>query len=128
MHRQGLKLCPKCDEQKAKDAYYKDKRRADGLYSCCKTCHGEYTKGWSKKNPEKIAGRMRDFWRNHPEVNRAYSVVYKALKSGRLIKRPCKVCGNKKVEAHHEDYSKPLEVEWLCRKHHTELHRIGERV
>ncbi len=30
----------------------------------------------------------------------------------------CSDCGETKVEAHHEDYSKPLDVEWLCKKHH----------
>ena len=41
-----------------------------------------------------------------------------------LIKDTCKVCGtNENVEAHHEDYSKPLEIIWLCRNHHREHHK-----
>jgi hypothetical protein len=42
---------------------------------------------------------------------------------GRLIRQPCEVCGEKKVEAHHDDYDKPLDVRWLCKAHHTDVHR-----
>jgi ribosomal protein S27AE len=42
-----------------------------------------------------------------------------------LIKQPCEVCGNLKAQAHHDDYSKPLQVRWLCQKHHTEHHQKG---
>jgi hypothetical protein len=35
---------------------------------------------------------------------------------------PCVVCGNPKTDGHHEDYSKVLDVVWLCRKHHMERH------
>jgi len=44
--------------------------------------------------------------------------VYCAVKAGELIRQPCEVCGDSKSEGHHKDYTKPLEVEWLCRKHH----------
>lgn len=47
--------------------------------------------------------------------------VYRALKSGALVRKPCERCG-RKAEAHHEDYSKPLCVNWLCRKHHRARH------
>jgi hypothetical protein len=43
--------------------------------------------------------------------------------SGRLKKLPCEVCGNPKSDGHHDDYAKPLDVKWLCRKHHAERHR-----
>jgi hypothetical protein len=46
------------------------------------------------------------------------------IKKGLLVRLPCEVCKtNEKVEAHHDDYTKPLEVRWLCRKHHQEHHR-----
>lgn len=41
-----------------------------------------------------------------------------------IEKQPCKKCGNKKAEAHHDDYDKPLEVRWLCVKCHRQWHKI----
>jgi hypothetical protein len=52
---------------------------------------------------------------------RAYANVYQ--RRGLLVKQPCRVCGSlEKVEKHHEDYSKPLEVFWLCRPCHKSIH------
>lgn len=42
-----------------------------------------------------------------------------------IIRQPCEICGEK-AEAHHDDYNKPLEVRWLCFKHHREWHKIHE--
>jgi hypothetical protein len=47
------------------------------------------------------------------------------LKSGRIIRQPCEMCEAEKAEAHHDDYSKPLSVRWLCRSHHQLLHIRG---
>jgi hypothetical protein len=62
-----------------------------------------------------------------PEKRRPRDVVYRALKDGRLTKGPCERgpdgCSGK-IHAHHDDYSKPLEVRWLCQKHHGEEHRV----
>jgi DNA-directed RNA polymerase subunit RPC12/RpoP len=44
-----------------------------------------------------------------------------AVRWGRMERKPCEVCGEK-AEGHHEDYSKPYDVRWLCRKHHNETH------
>lgn len=60
-------------------------------------------------------------WREkNPQKNRAHKIVFTELRAKRLFKFPCVVCGNTKSEAHHEDYSKPLDVIWLCKKHHVE--------
>jgi hypothetical protein len=48
--------------------------------------------------------------------------VYAALKSGKLSRLPCEVCGNLNVEAHHPDYGFPLSVVWLCKAHHRAVH------
>ena len=53
-----------------------------------------------------------------PDKFRARNAVYKAIKKGLLIRKPCEVCGNPNSEAHHSDYSKPLMVQFLCRDHH----------
>jgi hypothetical protein len=45
-----------------------------------------------------------------------------AIKSGKLVRQPCEVCGNPRSHGHHDDYMKPLVVRWLCRTHHAEHH------
>lgn len=63
-----------------------------------------------------------------------YRCVTKAIAEGSLVPQPCEVCssmpilanGNRGVQAHHDDYTKPLEVRWLCSKHHAEWHRLNK--
>ncbi|MFY2608276.1 hypothetical protein [Achromobacter ruhlandii] len=67
-----------------------------------------------------------------PEKQAAKSEVMKAIRAGSLVRQPCEVCagnptasdGRSLVHAHHEDYSKPLQVRWLCQRcHHREHHQ-----
>ncbi len=65
-------------------------------------------------------------YRSRPDgllKRRAVHAITNAVRDGRVIKLPCIICGEIKVEAHHEDYNKPLDVKWLCPKHHRRLHR-----
>lgn len=60
-------------------------------------------------------------WREkYPQKRKAHTDVFVALRNGTLKKQPCEKCRSKKVEAHHDDYSKPLIVRWLCKKHHIQ--------
>ena len=55
--------------------------------------------------------------------------AFHAARRGIIKKTPCTVCGSDAfVQAHHTDYTKPLEVVWLCRKCHGGLHRIEPTV
>lgn len=54
----------------------------------------------------------------------ARQAVRWAIARGELIRGKCEVCGTDKTQAHHDDYSMPLEVRWLCRKHHCQEHAI----
>lgn len=58
-----------------------------------------------------------------PEKIRARSEVHKAIMRGELVRRPCARCGVQQSEAHHPDYSIPLEIVWLCDRHHREEER-----
>jgi hypothetical protein len=57
----------------------------------------------------------------YPEKHEARQKLRYAVKVGKLKKLPCEVCGEVKVHGHHEDYSKPLEVKWLCDIHHKQI-------
>lgn len=66
-------------------------------------------------------------WRKrHPEKKKVQQAVFIALRNGTLQRQPCH-CGDEASEAHHEDYSKPLEVIWLCKKHHAEADKLRRR-
>lgn len=55
-------------------------------------------------------------------VNRARGIVAQAIKDG-LKRGPCETCGATGfTEAHHDNYDKPLQIRWLCRSHHAQLH------
>jgi len=61
--------------------------------------------------------------KRYPKRINARKLSHNAIRSGKLIKEPCEICGTaENIQSHHEDYSKPLDVKWLCRKHHRELH------
>lgn len=53
----------------------------------------------------------------------AHKAVSNAIRDGKLTPLPCQVCGIQEVEAHHPDYSRPLDVVWLCRHHHSQIHK-----
>jgi len=59
----------------------------------------------------------------YPEKWSARAKARYAVKTGAIEKMPCSKCGEEKVEAHHDDYAKPLSVMWLCKKHHVERHK-----
>src|SRR5882672_6551589 len=57
---------------------------------------------------------------NDPIKRECYRVYYRALRSGQLVRQPCRICG-KKADGHHPDHTKRLEVDWLCRSHHMQV-------
>lgn len=82
----------------------------------CTPCHNAYMREWRKTH--RLQGEARK-----KMVARAYANVY--LNRGKIERKPCEVCGGR-AQMHHEDYSKPLEVRWLCRHHHMQEHKRDE--
>jgi len=61
---------------------------------------------------------------DHEAWNRAHQEVSAAVRDGRLIAPDaCELCGSAKyLNAHHEDYARPLDVLWLCQSCHARVH------
>jgi len=84
-----------------------------------------------KRSPELLQRRReqankakkRNYDKNRPKY-KARGAVKNALLNGSILRGDCSVahCDNSPIEAHHPDYNKPLEIVWLCRKHHLSNH------
>ena len=64
--------------------------------------------------------QSKNLWKH-----KVHQLVFLAKKTGRLLKKPCQICGKPNAFAHHDDYSKPLDVKWFCNFHHCEYHKNG---
>lgn len=103
------------------------KRRFGRPY--CRACRNKDQSTWRAKqpaprrrNPAPERAAVKRYAQKHPERHAAWTAVLLALRKGKLIKPTnCQRCSQvMRLEGHHHDYSKPLEVEWLCRKCHRE--------
>jgi len=98
-----------------------------------------YQQNTEKRN----AGNRASYWK-HRELNRVRAAKYRArpdyklkakaqrkvgteIEAGRLVRGNCEQCSKPNAQAHHEDYSKPLEIIWLCRSCHTFKHAEEKR-
>lgn len=65
-------------------------------------------------------------WRDrNPKAVWAQSAMHGALRRGLIQRRPCEICGEQRVDGHHSNYDRPMDVTWLCRKHHKAAHAMG---
>lgn len=132
-----MKTCFKCGTEKPLSEFYPHPRMADGRLGKCKDCtRRDVAENREKRivevhaydrdryqRPERKAAVYRSKIRRmrlDPTKDYARKAVARALKSGRLVRQPCFYCGAPKVEAHHDDYSRPLDVRWACFKCHRE--------
>ncbi len=119
-----IKRCPKCGKVKDCNRFYKEKSRKDGRRGICIVCDNINKGKWKQANKDKVSGYNRISYKrrliNCPEKLKARRMVADALKLGKLERQPCP-CGKTKVQGHHDDYSKPLDVKWLCTKCHNKL-------
>ena len=65
-----------------------------------------------------MRNQQADYYSQFPERNQARRIAKRALALGQLEPQQCQVC-NSSAEMHHPNYSEPLQVVWLCRKHHN---------
>ena len=83
----------------------------------------DYAKTEAGKLSKKKA--MDAYHARYPMTRAAHVIISNAIRSGRLVPEPsCSACNStEKIEGHHDDYTKPLDVRWLCESCHKEWHR-----
>lgn len=132
-----MKLCRTCNTEKESKDFHKRKASKDGLAARCKSCQKKYDDA-RLRDPKRMEmrrqyqktekgreahNRATKKWIEKNTIKRAVHILTgNAIRDGILIKKRCEVCQAKKVHAHHDDYAKPLEVRWLCDKHHNDWH------
>jgi hypothetical protein len=140
------KTCSRCKHEQPSENFYREKKSKGGLSYECRECRKAASAAWQQENPEKAIARTQR-WRDkhpekvkaakpaqlkryrekYPEKVKAQAIVRDAVHNGRLDKPDhCEDCGKKlprrRIHGHHKDYSKPLEVEWLCAPCHSKRH------
>lgn len=118
--------CKDCTKLDVANRIEKKKSDPDWVISEAKRCRIKSNKNWvdgkyisSTEDRRKILIRHKE---KYPEKTAARNAVSNAVRDGLLHKRPCERCGSFDSEGHHDDYSRPLDVQWLCPKHHAERH------
>ena len=68
--------------------------------------------------------------RANPEARWAHMALASAIRRGLIERQPCEVCGavhgqaGAVIHGHHDDYQKPMAVQWLCHLHHRQVHAV----
>lgn len=120
------KRCAPCGLTKPIGAFNRSKAARDGLQSRCRECSKASGRDHYRRNRRQVIAKASRRKRD-PIKRRAHKAVARALHCGKLRRSPCEQCGAGKADAHHDDYSRPLDVRWLCRTHHRLHHeRHGE--
>jgi len=109
--RMDLKECSKCKEHKSLLEFNPEPRVKDGLRADCKSCQ------YAIQNKRYYAEHFK------PEAKERAREAYRRGE----IQKPlfCERCGSQaKLEKHHPDYTKSLQVKWLCHKCHSQIHHF----
>ena len=135
-----MKTCSCCKKQFTLEFFQKRAASKDGFTASCKYClrirdaakHKKFRdkriqqmKEYAKTDFSKLSSKLSKLkWKEkNKEKRKSHIIVGNAIRDKKLLKEPCKVCGStERVHAHHDDYSKPLDVRWLCAAHHRQWH------
>lgn len=106
-------MCSKCNIDKDISQFNRDRTKSRGYKSACRDCNGH---GKNKKDRPKVASLKINAWNK----------VNYAVRTNKIIKPDiCDICGvAERIESHHNDYNKPLDVVWCCKKCHIKLDEI----
>ena len=93
-----------------------------------KTQEGSANGNWRGGVSQNKSAYRKRYQQKYPEKAKAHRWVADKISRGVITRQPCCRCGSENdVHAHHDEYSKPDQIMWLCRLHHRERHvEIGK--
>jgi len=126
-----MKICKKCLKDKEDSDFYTSNK------SKCKECVKNASTSYRNKNIDKVRAYdrargsrqppeyLKKYRDMYPNKYKAHNMVNNAVRDKRLFpKEDCENCGSiMRIEGHHDDYLKPLNVRWLCSCCHKQWHR-----
>ena len=118
----GMKPCSKCGLAKDESKFYRMSMTPDGLRPDCKDCNKKLQHIYNTSEQGRKTDKARRI-RDSVKVKARDALRSKINGSKKITRQSCEICGVCPAEGHHPDYTKPLDVEWLCTEHHNELHR-----
>ena len=130
------KTCFKCGAEKPLTEYYKAKGMRDGHFNKCKECtkkdvkHHYYNvpgvaERYRAKQRAKKRGTNKDltYQREYRKRNKVKTAAQQLVSRKLTNPGACEECeSTRRIEGHHDDYSKPLDVRWLCAVCHKQWH------
>ena len=125
-----MKKTPLCRHCKIRvgefcDAVVKDRKNGHYKYYTCNVCNTQRAKKYRVSNKNTINKAVKKYESKNSEKLVAWQKVNTALTLNKISKpSACQICGKcSRLDAHHNDYMKPLKVMWLCRKCHKNIHK-----
>jgi hypothetical protein len=145
LQAKGLKVCPGCKLTLPLSSFAVRRAKRSGLQPRCRGCAAVAMSASYRKDIDKSRAYRREHanldgkmgerlianYSKFPLKREAHNTINRELKGKRITKPDhCSACGDDhRVEGHHDDYTKPLDVIWLCtschRKRHKELKAAG---
>lgn len=122
------KICKKCGETNQAEFY---KQQVSECKSCTRErvrnnriAKIEYYREYDRKRGNRQSPEyVKDYRNKYPNKYKATNMVNNAIRDKKLFREPCESCGStSNIHAHHDDYSKPLNVRWLCAPCHSQWH------
>lgn len=119
------KSCPDCDRKLPVSEFYRARGTSDGYQKRCKACQTDYIRSLNDSNPY-VSKAQQAYNERNPLKHKARTALANAVSRGQIIKPDaCQECGRSSaLHGHHDDYSKPLDVRWLCQPCHADWHRL----
>ena len=148
-----MKICRKCQKNLKLSEYYKHPEMLDGYLNICITCtkirvgvhrlknldkircydrergnrqHKSYSTEYYAANKEKVKKTKKEWVKKNINKRKAHMIVGYSIKIGKVKKpKKCEICKkiSTRIYGHHDDYSKPLFIKWLCSICHGQRHK-----